>query len=90
MLKQFQLEDVARKYHVMAALPNIDVEKTARRSQQQQLQGRRSIYLYELYEWQLWTVRKRCDRPSRMHLQPRFQITRVQSRTTATRFRLKM
>jgi len=31
-----KLEDVAQKYLVMATLPNICVEKTARRSQQLQ------------------------------------------------------
>ena len=38
-----KLEDAARKYQVMAALPNVRVEKTARRSQQLQGQRIRSL-----------------------------------------------
>ena len=51
-----QLEDVARKYHMMATLPNTGVEKMECRSQQVQGQRNRSLAVI---------IRKRC---SQMHL----------------------
>jgi len=55
-IRQLKLENVAQKYHVMAALPNIGVEKSAHHSEQRQGRSTRSLAVM---------VRKRC---SQMHL----------------------